>query len=116
VNILRFLREQAKNYDCSVCGTNHSRSEISVLGKREGAWVVRVACSKCETAITLLVYAGGEKPAAVTPLVSGSKRPKKPPLTLDDVLDAHDLLGSHTGDARALFATSERVRSSSTAS
>ena len=50
MNILRFLREQAKNYDCSVCGTNHSRSEINVLGKREGGWVVRVACSKCETA------------------------------------------------------------------
>ena len=116
MNILRFLREQAKNYDCSVCGTNHSRSEISLLGKREGAWVVRVACSKCATAITLLVYAGGDKPTAVTQLTSGPKRPRKPPLTLDDVLDAHDLLGSYSGDALALFATSERVRSSSTAS
>src|SRR5215472_8586347 len=58
VNILKFLREQAKNYDCSACGTNHSRSEINVLGKREGGWVVRVTCGKCETAITLLVYVG----------------------------------------------------------
>jgi hypothetical protein len=116
VNILRFLREQAKNYDCSVCGTNHSRSEISVLGKREGAWVVRVACSKCETSITLLVYAGGEKATAVAPITAAPKRLRKPVLTLDDVLDAHDLLGSYNGDALALFATSARVRSSSTAS
>jgi hypothetical protein len=116
VNILRFLREQAKNYDCSVCGTNHSRSEISVQGKREGAWVVRVACSKCETAITLLVYAGGEKATAVAPSAAVVKRFRRPPLTLDDVLDAHDLLGSYSGDAVALFAKSERVRSSSTAS
>lgn len=124
MNILRFLREQAKNYDCSVCGTNHSKSEISLLGKRQGAWIVRVACSKCETAITLLVYAGGEKASAVAPLTEGAKRVRRvallrndgPPLTGDDVLDAHDLLGSYTGDALALFAPSERVRSSSTAS
>jgi hypothetical protein len=116
VNILRFLREQAKNYDCSVCGTNHSRSEISVLGKREGGWVVRVACSKCETTITLLVYTGGEKATTVAPLSAGAQRFRKPPLTLDDVLDAHDLLGSYGGDALALFAPPERVRSSSTAS
>ncbi len=122
MNILRFLREQAKNYDCSACGTNHSRSEITMLGKRQGAWVVRVACSKCDTAITLLVYAGGEgeKESAVAPLAAGAKRARRtvirgndgPPLTGDDVLDAHDLLGSYTGDALALFAPSERVRSS----
>jgi hypothetical protein len=115
LNILRFLREQAKNYDCGVCGTNHSRSEISVLGKREGAWVVRVACSKCETTITLLVSAG-DRAAAVAPVAAGRSRLRRPALTLDDVLDAHDLLGSFTGDALALFAPSERVRSSSTAS
>ena len=123
MNILRFLREQAKNYDCSVCGSNHSRSEISVLGKREGAWVVRVACSKCETAITLLVYAG-DKATSVTPSAEVPKRVRRvaptlddrPVLTLDDVLDAHDLLGSYGGDAVALFTPSKRVRSSSTAS
>ncbi len=124
MNILRFLREQAKNYDCSVCGTNHSKSEISMLGKRQGAWVVRVACSKCETAITLLVYAGGAKESAVRPVGESAKlirraalsRQDGPPLTGDDVLDAHELLGSYSGDALALFAPSERVRSSSTAS
>ena len=115
MNILRFLREPAKNYDCSVCGTNHSRSEISVLGKREGAWVVRVACSKCETTITLLVYTGDKGPTAA-PVTQLAKRVQRQPLTLDDVLDAHELLGSFSGDALALFAPPQRVRSSSTAS
>jgi len=95
-----------------------------MLGKRQGAWVVRVACSKCETAITLLVYAGGEKASSVTPLTEGPKRIRRaapvvndgPPLSGDDVLDAHELLGSYNGDALALFAPAERVRSSSTAS
>src|SRR5207302_4237884 len=95
-NILKFLREQAKNYDCSVCGTNHSKSEISVLGKREGGWVVRVTCAKCETAITLLVYVGEQNEAKAKQLPAAkalsselSRRPRRPPVTLDEVLDAH---------------------------
>lgn len=121
-NILKFLREQAKNYDCSVCGTNHSKSEISPLGKREGGWVVRVTCSKCETAITLLVYVGDKNEKTAKPLAStqrlaldAPRRPRRPPVTLDDVLDAHDLLESFDGDVRALFAPRGKVRSSTDA-
>lgn len=112
MNILRILREQAKNYDCSVCGTNHSRSEISLLGKREGGWVVRVECSKCETAITLLVFMNDRTPVSVRPVTREPKRQAKPPVTLDEVLDAHDLLESYRGDALALFAPRGKVRSS----
>ena len=115
MNILRFLREQAKNYECSVCGTNHSRSEISVLGEREGAWVVHVACSSCKTTITLLVSVGGEAPAAKT-RTSAPRRDRRPPVSFDDVLDAHELLGSHAGDAAALFAPRQKVRSRTTVS
>ena len=110
MNLLRYLREKAKDYDCSVCGTNHSRSEISILGKREGAWLVRVACSKCETAITLLVYASDKTPTLqATPI---SRQSRRPPLTSDDVLDAHELLESYNGDATRLFAPREKVKSS----
>ena len=110
MNILKFLREQAKNYDCSVCGTNHSRSEISILGKREGAWLVRVACSKCETSITLLVYMGDNKMASLAaPTVT--RQPRRPPLSFDDVLDAHEVLESYNGDATRLFAPREKVKS-----
>ncbi|HKW78916.1 MAG TPA: hypothetical protein VJQ09_07425 [Candidatus Limnocylindria bacterium] len=110
MNILQFLREQAKNYDCRVCGTNHNRSEISVVGKREGAYVVRVVCSKCEANVTLLVYVG-EKPPALRSGSLGAARAQRPPLSLDDVLDAHDLLGSFDGDAQTLFAPRQKVRS-----
>ena len=110
-NILKLLREQAKNYDCSVCGTNHSRSEISLLGKRDGGWIVRVACSKCDTAITLLVYVGdnASSPRAVA---QTAPRRRRPPVTLDEVLDAHDMLESFSGDVRDLFAPRGKVRSS----
>ena len=122
MNILKLLREQAKNYDCSVCGTNHSKSDISVLGKREGGWVVRVTCVKCETAITLLVYVGEQNEAKAKPLPAAkalsaelSRRPRRPPVTLDEVLDAHDLLEAFNGDVRELFAPRGKVRSTTDA-
>ena len=67
MNILRFLREQAKEYKCSVCGANHSGSDIRVLGKLESAWIVRVTCAKCQTAFKLLVVVD-EQRAAVSPV------------------------------------------------
>ena len=111
MNILRILRERAKNYDCGVCGTNHSRSEISVLGKREGAYVVRVVCSKCETNLTLLVHPG-DTPTAARAVAAEPKRLRRPPVSLDDVIDAHDLLESFTGDPSELFASRGKVRTS----
>lgn len=117
MNILKVLRERAKDYDCGLCGTNHSRSEISVLGKREGAYVVRVVCSKCATNITLLVYVG-EKPQPLKALGAAQsdqarpKKPRRPPVSLDDVIDAHDLLDSFTGDVSELFASRGKVRTS----
>ncbi len=121
MNILEILREKARDYDCGVCGTNHSRSEISLLGRREGGWVVKVVCSKCETNITLLVYVGDKSKADRAEVsgairrrsVAGPPRPeRRPPLSLDDVIDAHDLLESFSGDVNALFAPRGKVRTS----
>ena len=111
MNILRLLQERAKDYDCSVCGTNHSKSKISVIGKRDDAYVVRVVCSKCATNITLLVYVG-EKPAVAPQAVQRPKRSQRPPVSLDEVIDAHELLESFNGSPSELFAPSGKVRSS----
>lgn len=107
MNILRFLREQAKDYDCSVCGTNHSRSDIRVLGKVEAMWIVRVTCSKCDTTFKLLVDVE-ERPAAERQVSRSRARPRRPALTVDDVIDAHELLESFDGDVSALFARTRK--------
>ena len=114
-DVLKYLREQAKNYDCSVCGTNHGRSRISVLGKKDGGWVVRVVCAKCDTGITLLVFVSDRDPAPTPRLAARQRRQTLPPVSLDEVLDAHDLLESYTGDALTLFAPRGKVRTSTDA-
>ncbi len=108
MNILKFLREQAKDYDCSVCGTNHARSAIRLLGKLDAAWIVRVTCSKCETSFKLLVYIDQQR-AAISPVKEEPARARKPAVTSDEVIDAHDFLESFHGDAKALFATRGKV-------
>ncbi len=108
MNILRFLREQAKGYDCNVCGQNHSRSEIRVLGRLETAWIVRVTCAKCQTAFKLLVVVDDDH-AAVSPVHEDPLAPvrelrrRRPAVSLDEVLDAHELLRGFDGDVRSLF-------------
>jgi hypothetical protein len=110
VNILRRLREQAKDYDCRVCGANHANSEIRLLGRLErieAAWIVRVTCWSCKTAIKLLVYADRER-AALAPM-RVPIRGRRPPISLDEVIDAHEFLEQFEGDVRALFAGKGKV-------
>ena len=108
MNILRRLREQAKDYDCKVCGANHARSEIRLLGRLEAAWIVRVTCWQCETAIKLLVYVDRER-AALGPMKESAVRARKPPVSLDEVIDAHEFLERFDGDVHALFAAKGKV-------
>ena len=101
MNILRFLREQAKGYDCSVCGQNHARSDIRVLGKLESAWIIRVTCSKCDTSFKLLVVIDEER-ANVSPVQEPAaarkeRRRRRPAVSLDEVLDAHEFLKGYEG-------------------
>ncbi len=110
MNILRRLREEAKKFDCSVCGTNHTRSDIRVLGKLDSAWIVRVTCSTCSTAFKLLVVVEEQK-AAVTPVKEERPRAsRRPPVTSDDVLDAHETLRAFQGDVSALFKRTAAAR------
>lgn len=110
VNILRTLREEAKKFDCSVCGTNHGRSDIRVLGKLDSAWIVRVTCSSCQTAFKLLVVVEEQK-TAVSPVKEERPREhRRPPVTIDDVLDAHGLLATFEGDVNALFKRTAQKR------
>jgi len=107
MNILRFLREQAKGYDCSVCGQNHARSDIRVLGKLESAWIVRVTCSKCTTSFKLLVVIDEER-ANVSPVQESAaarraERRRRPAVSVDEVIDAHEFLKGYEGGVTGIL-------------
>lgn len=106
MNILRILRDQAKGYDCNVCGQNHSKSDIRVLGRLEAAWIVRVTCSRCQTSFKLLVVIDEGLAAVAQQKAEATARARerrRPPVSADEVLDAHEFLSSYGGDLKSLF-------------
>jgi len=103
VNILRYLREQAKEYRCTACGADHGRSEIKLVGRHESAWIVKVICAGCATEFRLLVVVDEAKAVAMKQdHPSGIRR--RPPVTLDEVLDTHEFLLSYSGSLDDLLA------------
>ena len=108
MNILRYLREEAKQYECTVCGANHARSEIKLVGRVELAWIVRVICHSCQTEFRLLVVVDEAK-AVATKKDHPSAARRKAPVTLDEVLDAHEFLRTYEGALDDLLAVPVRT-------
>lgn len=103
MNILRYLREQAKEYRCTACGADHARSEIKLVGRVEAAWIVRVICAACRTEFRLLVVVDEAKAVAMKQdHPSGLRR--KAPVSGDEVLDAHEFLSTYGGSLDELLA------------
>jgi hypothetical protein len=106
VNILRFLREQAKDYDCTECGANHAKSEIRLLGRLESAWMVRVTCGSCRTQFRLLVVVDESRGAlAGTVKQDHPSGVRRRPVSSDEVLDAHEFLKSWHGTLDEILTT-----------
>jgi hypothetical protein len=103
VNILRYLRQQAKEYECTVCGASHARSEIKLVGRVEAAWIVRVVCASCETEFRLLVVVDAEKASSPKQDHPSASRRSRAPVTVDEVLDAHEFLRTYSGGFNGLL-------------
>lgn len=103
MNILRYLRDQAKEYACTACGANHARSEIKLVGRLESAWIVRVICAACQTEFRLLVVVDQAKVVAMKQDHPSATR-RRTPISLDEVLDAHEALRTHAGTLDDLLA------------
>jgi len=49
------LQHIADNVHCVSCQRHYDREELEVLSRREGTWIVRVACERCGTEGLILV-------------------------------------------------------------
>src|SRR5437588_4710191 len=102
--ILEFLRSQARNYRCRVCGTNHKGSHLRKIGNHNNRLVVQVACSRCRDSFFLHVEFAGSIVNAVeemTRVAASSPRDadqiEGDSLTTDEVLDAREGLSRFSG-------------------
>ena len=101
-NILQYLRDRAKDYACSVCGANHSGSEIKLIDRDGSRWIVRVTCGGCKTQFRMIAVIDGSKAVAMKQDHPSAAR-RRPPVTADEVLDTHEFLSSYEGTLGALL-------------
>ncbi len=102
--ILEFLRSQAHNYRCRVCGSSHKGSHLRKVGSHQNKLVVQVTCARCRDSFFLHVeFAGSviEGVEEVTRVAVRSPRDSDQvegdPVTHDEVLDAHERLAAFQG-------------------
>src|SRR6266567_7398637 len=108
--ILEFLRSQARNYRCRVCGSNHKGSQLRKIGNHNNKLIVQVTCGRCRDSFFLHIEFAGSIVNAVeevTRVAAPSPRDtdeiEGEPLTHDDVLDAHQRLAAFQGKLTELL-------------
>jgi len=85
---------------CANCGATYGREDVSVVGNRDDYWFVRCLCRSCGTqGIGVVIVKEVAAPSGPAP----ADQIEAPPLTVDDVLVAHEVLREYSGDARGLF-------------
>jgi hypothetical protein len=102
--ILEFLRSQARNYRCRVCGSNHKGSQLRKIGNHDNKLIVQVTCGRCRDSFFLHVEFAGSIVNAVeevshvaAPSPRDADEIEGDPLSHDEVLDAHQRLSAFSG-------------------
>lgn len=98
------LIERLGEVRCASCGVRYTRGAIRGVGYEDDCWFVYVTCLSCGRQGIGVAIARRPQPAAA---------PGPRPLSVDDVLDAHELLGRYGGDVHGLFASALEHRTRS---
>ena len=90
-NEARWIDEVLEGLLCPMCGATYRRDDLSVEQPRAAQWSVTLCCHVCTRRALCILVREGSRPIA------------EPPVTIDDVLEAHDLLANHRGDMKSLL-------------
>jgi hypothetical protein len=88
---------------CTVCEAHVAADQLRLLAQRDDLLFLEVHCPACGSTGLGFVTAGASLPEADR-LAGGS------PMSADDVLDMHELLGAWTGDLRTLVGRADVQR------
>ncbi len=81
---------------CANCGAAYDRTDVSVVGNRDEYWFLRCVCHKCGTqGVGVVIVKQVE-------VKTEEESVGKGPLTVDDVLVAHEILREYAGNATGL--------------
>jgi hypothetical protein len=117
VNIVDFIRDRARFYNCPVCGKSLKGCDVQVLSHEDERFHLQVTCAQCQvTFIVVLAIAGGaiegsegEIEAALTdredePVAAAE------PISVDEILDLHQYLKNFQGTLTELIHQHDHTR------
>ncbi len=124
MNIIDFIRDRAKFYNCPVCGRSLKGCDIQVLSHEEERFHLQVTCAQCQvTFIVVLAIAGSgveeiesvdTKPTSITLAsnmsVEPDPEPDLEPITIDEILDVHLYLKGFQGTLKDLLQQPDHSR------
>lgn len=91
------LLEQVHRLPCPQCSQRLDGASVTSVERSGERWCVLLVCASCSGSCLAMV----ERPLDVVA--------KPPPLAIDDVLDAHDLLNATDASLRRLFGIGRRA-------
>jgi hypothetical protein len=99
MNIIEFIRDRARFYNCPVCGRSLKGCHIEVLSHEEERFHLQVTCAQCQvTFVVVLAIAGGgvdETEIAAEPAAEPVAQAE--PISVDEILDVHLYLRNFQG-------------------
>jgi hypothetical protein len=124
MNIIDFIRDRARFYNCPVCGRSLKGCDIQVLSHEDERFHLQVTCAQCQvTFIVVLAVAGSgveEIETMGTPVTSITissstspsmeSHPDPEPITIDEILDVHLYLKNFQGTLKDLLQQPDHSR------
>ena len=112
MNIIEFIRDRARFYNCPVCGRSLKGCDVQVLSHEEERFHLQVTCAQCQvTFIVVLAIAGGAveeiEGSVAEPMTEPVAAEVEPitaePISVDEILDLHVYLKSFQGTLTELI-------------
>jgi hypothetical protein len=110
MNIIAFIKERARYYNCPACARNLESCEVRMLKQAESHLTVEVTCARCHVTFIVVLavqYNADELEEVVEEPVELAGVEAASPISHDEVLDVHDLLRDFKGNFRDLLRSSD---------
>lgn len=107
-----WLTSELASFACAACGQAYGQGRIRLIAQREELFFVDLACDHCGSQAVAIVTIQVEGDTATLEggelrrieLAPADEAPEGAPISVDDVIDAHELLAGFEGDVHRLIA------------
>ena len=98
MNIIEFIRDRARFYNCPVCGRSLKGCQIEVLSHEDERFHLQVTCAQCQvTFVVVLAIAGGGVGESEIAEPAVEPVAQVEPISVDEILDVHLYLRDFQG-------------------